>query len=189
MMKIVSGGQTGVDRAALDVALELGLEVGGWCPRGRWAEDGPIPHSYPLSETRSKDAHVRTQRNVECSTATLVLSRGAPMGGARLTVELATSMRRPVLVVDLTDSTADPVDTVVDWLSSMKPRVLNVVGPRESGAPGITEQTKTLLRLAFELALPELGDTTQADLQSADLPNIQFMAFEEASSAPSLSAS
>ncbi len=158
-MKIVSGGQTGVDRAALDVALDLGLELGGWCPKNRWAEDGPIPHHYPLNETRSEDVHVRTQRNVESSSATLVLTRGAPMGGTRLTCEIAQSMRRPLLVVDLNETDdEDPVDTIVIWLKRVHPRVLNVAGPRESGAPGITEQAKTLLRLAFELVQGDLHD-------------------------------
>src|SRR5262245_5804645 len=105
--KVVSGGQTGVDRAALDVALEVGIEAGGWCPRGRWAEDGTIPARYPLIETRSSDVHVRTQRNVEISSATLVLTRGSPMGGVRYTVEIAESMRRPLLVVDLNDGSDD----------------------------------------------------------------------------------
>jgi hypothetical protein len=155
-MKVISGGQAGVDRAALDAALEVGLAIGGWCPRNRWAEDGPIPHRYPLYETRSEDVAVRTQRNVECSTATLVLTRGAPMGGTRLTCEIARSMRRPLLIVDLTDRDEDPADTIIAWLRKEKPRVLNVAGPRESGAPGIAEQTKTLLRLAFELMQDDL---------------------------------
>ena len=177
-MKIVSGGQAGVDRAALDVAIERGLDIGGWCPRGRWAEDGPIPDRYPLSETRAKDAHVRTQRNVECSSATLVLTRGAPMGGTRLTVEVAESMCRPLLVVDLLAHTEDPVDAIVDWLVDVKPAVLNVAGPRESGAPGIAEQTRTLLRLAFELArIPRSSST-----QEPELPLVQFSSLE--SSAP-----
>lgn len=143
-MKIVSGGQTGVDRAALDVGMALGFEVGGWCPRGRWAEDGPIPVQYPLQETRSENVHCRTQRNVETSSATLVFTRGAPMGGTRLTVEHAESVRRPLLVVDLTLG-LDPVDEIVAWVERVRPKVLNVAGPRESGAPGIQRQTADLL--------------------------------------------
>src|SRR5687767_11266307 len=134
-MKIISGGQTGVDRAALDVGLELGLDIGGWCPRGRWAEDGLIPERYPLMETRSPEVHVRTQRNVECSSATLVLTRGSPMGGTRLTVELAQSMRRPLLIVDLSDTRTDGGRTIAEWLRRVEPQILNVAGPRESGAP------------------------------------------------------
>jgi hypothetical protein len=163
LMKIISGGQTGVDRAALDAGLELGMEIGGWCPKNRWAEDGPIPPRYPLYETRSEDVAVRTQRNVESSTATLVLTRGSPMGGTRLTCEIAQSMRRPLLIVDLLDTENDPVDSIVDWLEKEKPRVLNVAGPRESGAPGISEQSKTILRLAFELVQGNLQHVERED--------------------------
>jgi hypothetical protein len=151
-MKVVSGGQTGVDRAALDAALDVGFEIGGWCPRDRWAEDGRIPEHYPLIETRSNDVHVRTQRNVECSSATLVLSRGSPMGGTRYTVEIAESMRRPLLVVDVSKGDRDPVQDIVLWLEQVKPAVLNVAGPRESGAPGVTEQATRILRESFARA-------------------------------------
>lgn len=147
--KVVSGGQTGVDRAALDVALSLGIEIGGWCPKHRWAEDGTIPAKYPLFETRSSDVHVRTQRNVEISSATLVLTRGSPMGGTRYTVEIADSICRPVLVIDLNDGQPDHVQAIARWLDQVKPAVLNVTGPRESGAPGVTDQAKWILTHAF----------------------------------------
>ncbi|MEZ6054758.1 MAG: putative molybdenum carrier protein, partial [Planctomycetaceae bacterium] len=83
---IVSGGQTGVDRAALDVGLDLDLPCGGWCPRGRKAEDGPIDERYPLKETESAKYDVRTRRNVRDSDGTLVLTVGDPIGGTALTV-------------------------------------------------------------------------------------------------------
>lgn len=100
-MKIVSGGQTGVDRAALDTALELGLPCGGRCPRGRKAEDGPIPARYPLTETSSAEYAQRTEWNVRDSDGTLVLTRGQPTGGTALTIELAERLGKPYLVVDL----------------------------------------------------------------------------------------
>ncbi|MCK6549597.1 putative molybdenum carrier protein [Myxococcota bacterium] len=174
MLKVVSGGQTGVDRAALDAALALGLEVGGWCPRGRWSEDGPIPPHYPLAETRSPDVHVRTQRNVECSTATLVITRGSPMGGTRLTVEFAQSMRRPLLVVDLC-ATRDPVGDIVAWLSTVRPEILNVAGPRESGAPGITEQASFVMYQALSRA-KALGLTDTGELELPELPHARSYA-------------
>lgn len=139
-----------MDRAALDVAMSLGLECGGWCPKGRLAEDGPIPQKYPLSETKSGEYHVRTQRNVEGSTATLVITRGAPTGGTRFTVEIAQSIRRPVFVADLDYGEDVVVDRIVSWLETAKPRILNVAGPRESGAPGITEQACRVLAGVFE---------------------------------------
>ena len=157
-IKIISGGQTGVDRAALDVALDLGIPVGGWCPRGRWAEDGPIPERYPLVETRSRDVNVRTQRNVECSTATLVLTRGSPMGGTRFTVEFAQTLRRPLLVVDLSQGSGDPVDQIAQWIEQVRPAVLNIAGPRESGAPGISEQAAQVLSAVLE-RVPVTGET------------------------------
>ena len=149
LFKVVSGGQAGVDRAALDAAMELGIEVGGWCPRGRWAEDGPIADRYPLSETRSSDVQVRTQRNVETSSATLVLTRGAPIGGTRYTVEIAESMRRPLFVIDLNDRLGDHASAIARFIDEVQPAVLNVAGPRESSAPGVAEQAKRLLVEAF----------------------------------------
>ncbi|HLF11639.1 MAG TPA: putative molybdenum carrier protein, partial [Gammaproteobacteria bacterium] len=88
-LRIVTGGQTGVDRAALDAALELGLACGGWCPKGRWAEDGEIPPRYPLKETTSTDPARRTRANVRDADATLVLTDGEPTGGTRLTMSVA----------------------------------------------------------------------------------------------------
>src|SRR5207247_8623955 len=100
LTKLISGGQTGVDRAALDVALELGLPCGGWCPRGRRAEDGPIDARYPLQETRSAAYPVRTRWNVRDADGTLILMRGRPDRGTALTRELAEAMNKPLLVVD-----------------------------------------------------------------------------------------
>ena len=136
-LRIVSGGQTGADRAALDVALRLGLPVGGWCPAGRWAEDGPIPADYPLLETASADPAVRTGRNVREADATLVLARGPLTGGTALTVRRATEAGRPVLVLA---PVPDTVDAAVAWIArTVRPGgTLNVAGPRESEAPGST---------------------------------------------------
>lgn len=147
-MKVVSGGQTGVDRAALDVALELGLVCGGYCPHGRRAEDGRIPARYPLVETPSPDYPERTLRNVRESDATLVLYRGAPRGGTALTLRLARRSRRPWLAVDLDDD-PDAAATIRDWLAGARPRVLNVAGPRESQSPGIGEAARCVLRAAL----------------------------------------
>src|SRR5437660_8666127 len=97
--KLISGGQTGVDRAALDVALELGLPCGGWCPRGRKAEDGVIPDRYPLAETPSPSYRQRTRWNVRDSDGTLILVRGRPTGGTALTLASARRLGKPVLVV------------------------------------------------------------------------------------------
>jgi predicted Rossmann fold nucleotide-binding protein DprA/Smf involved in DNA uptake len=142
--KIVSGGQTGVDRAALDVALELGLPCGGWCPRGRRAEDGFITAVYPLQETDSDQYAPRTARNVFDADATLIITRGEPTGGTALTVEIAKRTKRPCMVVDL----ARGADTsaVRRWLLQEHVVTLNVAGPRESNCSGIYNEALVFLR-------------------------------------------
>jgi hypothetical protein len=143
LQRIISGGQTGVDRAALDAAMGQGIPCGGWVPRGRRAEDGPVPPIYPLRETRSVAYVERTRLNVRDSDATLILVLGAPAGGTALTIDLARRLRRPCLVVDL-DTTDDPAE-VRCWLVEREVRVLNVAGPRESGCPGIYRQARGFL--------------------------------------------
>ena len=135
MLKIVSGGQTGVDRAALDVALELGLPCGGWCPRGRLAEDGPLAPRYPLRETPSASYAQRTRWNVRDTDATLILNRGPLSGGTRLTAEVAETLGRPWRLVELADP--PPAEVLVAWIQAPAVKMLNVAGPRESGCPGI----------------------------------------------------
>lgn len=133
--KIVSGGQTGVDRAALDVALRLGIPCGGWCPCGRLAEDGPIPESYPLRETETPDYAERTELNVRDSDGTLVLTWTPPTQGTAYTVDMARMQGKPCCVVDLRDSTA--TDAAARWLDRHNVRTLNVAGPRASKYPRI----------------------------------------------------
>jgi len=138
--RIVSGGQTGVDRAALDAALELAIPHGGWCPRGRLAEDGRIADRYELRETATADYAQRTEQNVLDSDATLILHRGALGGGTLLTRQLAARHNKPCLVVDLANPT--PAADVQRWLHSHAVKVLNVAGPRESQSPGIGQQAR-----------------------------------------------
>ena len=141
---IVSGGQTGVDRAALDVALKLGLPCGGWCPRGRKAEDGPIDERYPLKETESARYDVRTRRNVRDSDGTLVLTVGDPIGGTALTVAVAEREGKPLLVLDL-DMQPQPA-IVREWIDLHQLKTINIAGPRESTIPGIGELAQEFLR-------------------------------------------
>jgi hypothetical protein len=140
---ILSGGQTGVDRAALDVAIALGLEHGGWCPRGRKAEDGRIDDRYHLRETESSEYHVRTEMNVQAADATLILACGELVGGAKLTEIFAKRYAARYRIVNLNE----PIDfhTLQVWMRSEKIAVLNIAGPRESTQPGVYQQAFTTL--------------------------------------------
>jgi len=134
---IVTGGQTGVDRAALDTALSLFLPVRGWCPKGRLAEDGTIAPIYPLQETNSTDYAVRTEWNVRDSDGTMILAYGTLSGGTKLTAELARKYHRPVLVIDALSFSKDDVTRFQKWIQENHVRILNVAGPRESSQPGV----------------------------------------------------
>jgi hypothetical protein len=147
--RILSGGQTGVDRAALDVALELGVPCGGWCPRGRKAEDGRLPAHYPLRETPSAKYAQRTVWNIRDADGTLILTTGPLTGGTALTHSLATNMHKPCLVVELGDAYHDK-QAVTDWLAAQAIRVLNVAGPRESQQPGISGRAAAFLRTLLQ---------------------------------------
>lgn len=143
---VVSGGQTGVDRAALDAALAVGMACGGWCPRGRRAEDGEIADHYPLRETPSPRYIERTGRNVRDSDGTLVLAWGEPTGGTRTTIRAARSIGRPCLQVDLADDAAETdVDRILSWVADNDVRVVNVAGPRESSRPGVYDRARVLI--------------------------------------------
>jgi hypothetical protein len=100
LLKVISGGQTGVDRGALDAALAFEVECGGWCPAGRLAEDGTIPKRYPVMALANAGYAERTARNVADSDGTLVISKGEPIGGTRETVNRCIEMRKPYLLID-----------------------------------------------------------------------------------------
>ena len=136
--RLVSGAQTGVDMAALDAALAIGIPCGGWVPRGRFNEDGPIPARYPVAETTRRKLAQRTEWNVRDSDATLILSRGALSGGSALTRRLAQRYAKRCLVIDLAAATAEEaVGQISSWLEMVEGSVLNVAGPRRSSDPGI----------------------------------------------------
>jgi hypothetical protein len=137
--KIISGGQTGVDRAALGAAIELGIQRGGWCPKGRKAEDGVIPDHYPLQETSSASYPVRTEKNVKDSDGTLIPTIEPVTGEIALTPKVAQKLRKPHLVIDLSKE-PDP-NAVRKWGQEYSIKVLNVAGPRESKTPGIHGRT------------------------------------------------
>lgn len=144
LKKVISGGQTGVDRGALDAALDLGLEAGGWAPKGRRAEDGIIPDRYPVKETPSRDYEQRTEWNVRDSDATLVLTTGKPEGGTHSTIETAHRLEKPVFVVDLLKP--HNLASISFWLDYEQVKTLNVAGPRESKVPGIRAMAMAFLK-------------------------------------------
>lgn len=142
--KIISGGQTGVDRAALDVAIKYAIPHGGWCPLGRLAEDGVIDDRYALRETDSKRYSRRTTLNVRDSDGTLILNSGSLSGGTEFTVKMVESYRKPCLIVNLDDDEVAIAD-IVEWIKANNIRWLNVAGPRESKQNGIYHSAYQLL--------------------------------------------
>lgn len=149
--RIVSGGQTGVDRAALDEALAAGIPCGGWCPRGRLAEDGVIPEKYPLMETPSPAYEERTEWNVRDSDATLIITSYPPTGGTAYTLYAVEKFQKPFLVIDIEkiggsrEAQRDEVERVLTWLEEESVRTLNVAGPRESKGLDIGKSAAELL--------------------------------------------
>jgi hypothetical protein len=145
---IISGGQTGVDRAALDVAIFLDIPHGGWCPRGRVAEDGAIPRIYRLRETETCDYAERTEKNVVDADGTLILFYKTITGGTGLTRKLASMYRRHYLEIDLAlldEYRQQLVQQVRDWICDNEIRALNVAGPRASSRPDVTELAEGFL--------------------------------------------
>lgn len=137
-IKIISGGQTGVDRAALDFAIQHGFEHGGWCPRGRLAEDGTIPPVFQLRETASAAYEERTERNVLDSDATLIVAREKELsGGTAFTKACAERHGRPCLMVCEREGVSQGVAALSKFLKQNKVHTLNVAGPRESQASSL----------------------------------------------------
>lgn len=137
-----------MDRAALDVALAGGLPIGGWCPKGRLAEDGKIPMIYPLQETPSPQYAQRTRWNVRDADGTLILTSHAPTGGTALTIHTARHLHKPHLVIDLTTQ-PDP-QAVTLWIAQKGITILNVAGPRESICPGVYQKAFDWLQKMLE---------------------------------------
>lgn len=143
---IISGGQTGVDRAALDVALKLKIHCTGWCPKGRLAEDGRISALYPLTETKSIKPEVRTEQNVIDADATFILTKGHNLDkGSQYTIEMCKKHNKPILVLHLEYQSEVLLDTFTKWISKLQVKTLNIGGPRESSIPGIYNSSREIL--------------------------------------------
>ena len=152
--KIVSGGQTGADRAALDFAMEWNIPHGGWIPKGRLAEDGRLPEKYRLKEMESADYARRTEQNVIDSDATLIFSHGKLTGGSLLTQKLALKNGRPCFHVNLLETNAfTAAQSVHAWITEKGVTVLNVAGSRESQDKCIYRATFDILEAAYHMSL------------------------------------
>jgi hypothetical protein len=152
-MKIISGGQTGADRAALDWALRRGLPHGGWCPKGRRAEDGTIPAQYLLREMPVADYAARTEQNVIDSDGTAIFSLDPDLcGGTLQTAQFAEKRGRPLL--KLHPATPEASKRLVEFCSRHRVKTLNVAGPRASQEPAIAEFVSQILDEAFPLLFP-----------------------------------
>lgn len=161
LCQVVSGGQTGVDRAALDAALQAGVEIGGWCPRGRRAESGTVPAHYGLKETSARSYAVRTEWNVRDSDGTLILVMDEISSGTKLTLDFAQQQQKPCMVVHLRppaeqslfsdQKTLDEqIQSVVEWLWDHRIRVLNVAGPRGSSHRDIYREARSFVELLLK---------------------------------------
>ena len=145
--KIISGGQTGVARAALDAAISLGLEHGGFCPKGRIAEDGIIPVEYKMDEMDTEEYSIRTMKNVQCSYGTLILQQGEITGGTALTEEFCELKKKPWLIINILDEFKEIRVNLNRWLETNNTTILNIAGPRESEGQIYKKAEDLLIRL------------------------------------------
>ncbi|KAF0500621.1 molybdenum cofactor carrier [Gigaspora margarita] len=159
---IRSGGQTGVDRGTLDATMDFNeanapnvINITGWCPLGRKAEDGPIHKRYPLLETTTDDYSQRTEQNIIDSTGTLILllEKNNSDNGTNYTIEKASEFNKPLEKIYFSDNYQTNIEQVLKWLNEKQIRHLNVGGPRESNAPGIYDKTHSfILDLLYEMS-------------------------------------
>ncbi len=158
LKKIISGGQTGADRAALDVALKFNVEHGGWVPEGRKTEDGTLPLKYRLQEMESPDYRERTRQNIRDSHGTLILSYGELTGGSKLTQSFAKVIGKPNCTIDLLNN--DAFESAIiskSFVLENQLEVLNVAGPRLSNFPGIYRDVKIVLETMLYLLFLDTG--------------------------------
>jgi len=149
--KIISGGQTGVDQAALTISMKLNIPHGGWCPKGRLSESGTIPMQYKLTETLSSDYSVRTKLNIQDSDGTLILLQSnieKIFDGTILTAQYAQETKKQYLLINLAETLE--ITEFTQWVIENKIKILNIAGPRESQSPGISELSMVFLEKALK---------------------------------------
>ena len=170
--KIISGGETGADRGALDAAIQLGIPHGGWVPSGRLAEDGPISDIYQLREMPTDSHPKRTEQNVIDSDGTLIISHGKLTGGSAYTRKMAMKHSKPWFHADLNKlPTFQAAMIVEDWISGHQIEVLNVAGPRATKDPLICDLVTVMLELVFTLVTAkEDKQKPSNDVRETDKP-------------------
>jgi len=165
--KIISGGQTGADRAAHDVAIKLGVPHGGWTPRGRITEEGPLSEKYDMQEMLTESYAARTEQNVIDSDGTLIICRGRPIGGSDYTREMALKHKKHLLHIDLNlTTTFDAASLVNSWIKIHQIKILNVAGPRASKDPNVYVDAFRILEWAFKIYhIEDLSPAQKAELK------------------------
>jgi Circularly permutated YpsA SLOG family len=152
VVKIISGGQTGIDRAALEVGLKYGIECGGWCPDHRADEFGRIPERYPLQEVERRGFNERTRRNVRDSDATVIIYIDRLQGGTDHTLSRCIKQRKPHLLIDAAKlSPQEAANAIIDFTRTHTIEILNVAGPRQSEWPGGYDYTFRALDIFLTL--------------------------------------
>lgn len=147
-----SGGQTGADRGGLDAAIELDVPHEGWCPKGRRAEDGPIPAQYVLRECDSEDYRVRTELNVAATDGTIIFTHGILSSGSFLTSNFCKKHKKPYLWLDLEvirrnkdNNVISSYEAIIEFVWQNSIDKLNIAGNRESKSPGIQQNVKRVM--------------------------------------------
>jgi hypothetical protein len=174
--KIISGGQTGADRAALDVAIKLDIPHGGRVPKGRITEEGPLPEKYQMQEMPTESYAARTEQNAIDSDGTLIICRGKPTGGSDYTREMVLKHKKYLLNIDLNLTTSfDAASLVSSWIKLHQIKILNVAGPRATKDPNVYVDVFRILEWALKIyRLEDISPSQKAELdeikQSAPLP-------------------
>lgn len=167
LKKIISGGQTGADRAALDTAIKFNIDHGGWMPAGRRAEDGSVPKKYHLREMDTDSYPARTEQNVKDSHGTLIVSRGALSGGSLLTLKIAIDFGKPWCHLDLLSM--DEFEAAVmlhAFVVDNAIEILNVAGPRASHAPSIYRSVKAILETYIYMETLDMKADMKVDMKA-----------------------
>jgi hypothetical protein len=176
--KIISGGQTGVDRAALDFAIKFDIPHGGWITKGRIAEDGILDDRYKLQEIPEPSYPRRTLKNILESDGTLIISRGPLTGGSDYTRKMAISRNKPIFHIDLSQVNAfRAAENIRNWIFDNKIEILNVAGPRKSKDPDIYKNVLNILEAAFYLDIidtnmPQMSNPSGHFLDKYRLPQL-----------------